>query len=324
MLKKTLKITVAFFFIGSSSFAQWGGSTTITGDTYRNGNVGIGTTTPRALLSLGGSSGKKLFVYDDPSTNVQSGFGIDMSNTVGRELSIFHSSSDGVNGIISFGRIFETTGAYTENMRITGAGNVGIGTTNPRATLSLGTGGVGKKLLVYDNPATNVQAGFGIDMSNTGGRELTVFHPSSDGVNGVISFGRILEGTGAYAENMRITGSGNVGIGTTNTGSFKLAVEGKIAARGVKVTLANPFPDYVFSSNYELMPLVKLQSYINQNKHLPGIPSAEEVKKDGGIELGEMNVKLLEKIEELTLYVIELKKENEQMKKEIKEVKEKQ
>jgi hypothetical protein len=66
-----------------------------------------------------------------------------------------------------------------------------------------------------------------------------------------------------------------------------------------------------------------VESYINENKHLPGMPSAKEVEEEGGFELGTMNVKLLEKIEELTLYVIELKKENEQMKKEIKEIKKK-
>jgi hypothetical protein len=321
MLKKTLKIGIVLFLIANGSFAQWGGSTTTSGDTYRDGNVGIGTTNPRALLSLGASGGnKKLLVYDNPSTNVQAGFGIDMSNTGGRELSIFHPSSDGINGIISFGRSLESTGQYSETMRITGAGNVGIGTTNPRSLLSLGAGSGGKRLLVYDNYITNVQSGFGIDMSNTGGRELTIFHPTSDAVDGKISFGRILESTGAYSETMRITGAGNVGIGTTNPGSFKLAVEGKIAARGVKVT-TTAFADYVFEPTYKLRPLSNVESYINENKHLPGMPSAKEVEKEGGFELGTMNVKLLEKIEELTLYVIELKKENEQIKKEIKEIK---
>jgi hypothetical protein len=114
--------------------------------------------------------------------------------------------------------------------------------------------------------------------------------------------------------------SGGIGIGTNNLGTNKLAVEGNIAARGVIVTLQNPFPDYVFESNYKLRPLANLESYINQNKHLPGIPSAAEVEKNGGIELGQMNTKLLEKIEELTLYVIELKKENEQMKEDIKKL----
>ncbi|HEY8898621.1 MAG TPA: hypothetical protein VIM79_27520 [Niastella sp.] len=317
MLKKTLKIGIVLFLIANGSFAQWNGSATTAGDIYRDGNVGIGTTTPRALLSLGATSGgKKLLVYDNPSTNVQAGLGIDMSNTVGRELSIFHPTSDGVNGIISFGRILESNGSYSETMRLTGAGNLGIGTTNPRALLSLGATGYGKKLLVYDNPSTNVQAGFGIDMSNIGGgRELTVFHPSSNGIDGKISFGRILESTGAYTETVRITGEGNVGIGTTNPGSFKLAVEGAMAARSVKVT-SSQFADYVFEPTYKLRPLSTVESYINENKHLPGMPSAKEIEKEGGFELAAMNVKLLEKIEELTLYVIEIKKENEQMKKE--------
>ena len=108
---------------------------------------------------------------------------------------------------------------------------------------------------------------------------------------------------------------GNVGIGTTNTGQYKLAVEGKIAAREIKVTLSS-FADYVFNRNYPLRSLSELEKYINQYKHLPNIPSEGEVKNKGGIELGEMNVKLLEKIEELTLYVIELNKKIEKLEKE--------
>jgi hypothetical protein len=112
----------------------------------------------------------------------------------------------------------------------------------------------------------------------------------------------------------RILNNGNVGIGTTTPGSFKLAVEGKIGASEIKVTLQRPWPDYVFESNYQLPGLVELEAFIKKNKHLPDMPSAREVKESGGIELGQMNAKLLEKIEQLTLYVIELKKENEAIK----------
>jgi hypothetical protein len=127
-------------------------------------------------------------------------------------------------------------------------------------------------------------------------------------------------------ERMRITSTGNVGIGTSNPGTFKLAVEGKIGAREVKVTLAS-WADYVFYPRYNLLPLGDLEKYLNLNGHLPNIPSAKEVEDNKGIELGEMTAKLLEKVEELTLYVIELnnannalKEENEKIKEEIKKL----
>jgi hypothetical protein len=108
---------------------------------------------------------------------------------------------------------------------------------------------------------------------------------------------------------------GNVGIGTTNTGSFKLAVEGKIAAREVQVTTENPWPDYVFDAEHKLLTLLEVEQFIKENRHLPEIPSEGDIKVKGH-NLGEMNVLLLKKIEELTLYVIDLKKEIDKIKKE--------
>ncbi|MBC8032554.1 MAG: hypothetical protein H7Y03_00290, partial [Chitinophagaceae bacterium] len=116
---------------------------------------------------------------------------------------------------------------------------------------------------------------------------------------------------------INVNSSGNVGIGTANPGTFKLAVEGKIGAREIQVTATNPFPDYVFDKNYKLKTLKELYDYIQKNKHLPNIPSAQEVKEKGGIELGDFSIKLLEKVEELTLYVLQLKKENEDMQEQI-------
>jgi hypothetical protein len=102
---------------------------------------------------------------------------------------------------------------------------------------------------------------------------------------------------------------GNVGIGTRDTKGYRFAVAGSAIAEEVVVKLQANWPDYVFEAGYKLPSLLELQLYIAQNKHLPGIPSANEVN-ESGIALGEMNVKLLKKIEELTLYLIELKKEN--------------
>ncbi|MBO9562904.1 MAG: hypothetical protein J7621_09030 [Niastella sp.] len=113
---------------------------------------------------------------------------------------------------------------------------------------------------------------------------------------------------------MNLSG-GSVGIGTTETGSFKLAVEGGIGARLVKVTAQSPWPDYVFNKDYQLMSLASLEVFIKKNNHLPNVPSAATVKAEG-IDLGDMNAKLLEKIEELTLHVIELSKKVEALEKE--------
>jgi len=114
---------------------------------------------------------------------------------------------------------------------------------------------------------------------------------------------------------------GNVGIGTTNPGSFKLAVEGKIGAREINVTTA-AWSDYVFNEDYKLRPLEEVNRYIKENKHLPEIPSAKEVIENGQ-NLGEMNMLLLKKIEELTLYLIDMKKENEKLKSRVNKLEEK-
>ncbi|MEO7313377.1 MAG: hypothetical protein ABIX01_23545 [Chitinophagaceae bacterium] len=88
---------------------------------------------------------------------------------------------------------------------------------------------------------------------------------------------------------------------------FKLSVDGKIISEEVRVLLKTNWPDYVFAKNYKLRPLADLEKFIATNKHLPNVPSAKEVTK-GGIMLGDMNGKLLEKIEEMSLYIIELNK----------------
>ncbi|MBQ0735003.1 hypothetical protein [Aquimarina celericrescens] len=104
----------------------------------------------------------------------------------------------------------------------------------------------------------------------------------------------------------------NIGIGTSNPDS-KLTVKGKIHAEEVKIDLSVPAPDYVFKKEYDLPTLEKVQQYIQEKGHLPNIPSAKIMETEG-VELGEMNMKLLEKIEELTLYIIEQEKEIEKFK----------
>jgi hypothetical protein len=114
---------------------------------------------------------------------------------------------------------------------------------------------------------------------------------------------------------MLIDKSGNIGIGTGDmplNPNDLLAVNGLIHAKEVKVDLVG-WPDYVFENDYNLIPLNQLESKINELGHLPNVPSAKDVENNG-VNLGEMNKKLLEKVEELTLYVIQLNKDIEKLK----------
>lgn len=118
-------------------------------------------------------------------------------------------------------------------------------------------------------------------------------------------------------ELMRFHTNGNLSIGTTESATgYKLSVGGGIMAEEVRVLVEADWPDFVFEPNYNLSSLNDLEKFINKNKHLPNIPSAKEVKENG-IDLGDMDAKLLQKIEELTLYVIDIHKENQKLKKEI-------
>ena len=114
-----------------------------------------------------------------------------------------------------------------------------------------------------------------------------------------------------WNEGIALTNAGNVGIGTANPGTYKLAVVGKI--RAFEVVVETGWSDFVFADDYPLMPLPEVEAYIQAHKHLPDIPSEKEVAENG-VSLGQTQALLLQKVEELTLYMIDLKKENEALK----------
>jgi len=120
-------------------------------------------------------------------------------------------------------------------------------------------------------------------------------------------------------ERLRISAVGNVSIGTKDSKGYKLSVNGNILATEIKVQAA-PWPDYVFSKNYSLPTLQSVEKHIEQNGYLQDMPSAKEVESNG-INVGEMNAKLLKKIEELTLYLIDLDKKVNKLSTENKELK---
>ncbi|GCC50447.1 hypothetical protein SanaruYs_06620 [Chryseotalea sanaruensis] len=122
---------------------------------------------------------------------------------------------------------------------------------------------------------------------------------------------------GEWKPHFSVHASGKVGIGTTNP-TQKLTVNGTVYSTEVKVDVnAGTGPDYVFEPTYQLPSLIEIENYIKANKHLPEVPSAKEMETNG-INLSEMNMLLLKKVEELTLHLIEQQKEIEMLKTKIK------
>ena len=113
----------------------------------------------------------------------------------------------------------------------------------------------------------------------------------------------LYSGTAGLVERLRILPNGHVGIGTSRP-AYLLDVKGVIRATEVKIESIDAFADYVFESDYALRPLSEVESFVRDHGHLPEIPSASQVKEEG-VGLVEMQVKLLKKIEELTLYAID-------------------
>jgi hypothetical protein len=193
------------------------------------------------------------------------------------------------------------------------SGNVGIGTQNPAAALHVQGGSIvslmttGGALLVGEGLGVDEYGGYVWDAANN----TLAF--ATAGAN-IIAFGHY-NGT---VERMRIDAAGNVGIRTAAPG-YTLAVNGSIGCHQLTVTTSG-WADFVFKDGYSLPPLEEIETFITKNKHLPGIPSETEVKENG-VDIGKISAKLLQKIEELTLYVIDLKKDNNLLKKQLTNIK---
>lgn len=219
-------------------------------------------------------------------------------------------------------------------------GNIGIGTTNPRAYFDMGQyindgkiGTVLGRLGEGDNTGSGTFLGVqghatqGEDWSNV--KSFSLVHNFYGQTNNSINFYRGSGKTGGFmtfctddnSEKMRIAINGNIGIGTTIPDE-KLTVKGKIHTQEVRVDMAGPLvPDYVFANDYKLKSLQEVEDFIKENKHLPEIPSSNEIENNG-LMLAQMNMSLLKKIEELTLYMISQNKLLDHQQKEINALKE--
>lgn len=306
-----------------------------------SGNVGIGTSTPNQRLHV--SAGN--FRLTDPGPYPY-GMNIDMNYTGSwaREFSFSYGSTGKLlafgayctNGNVNYGYIGGNTTAdivyQAPWLVFKPDGDVGIGTTAPGSmhninqasfttynasdkVLSLHSSNM--PVLELSRPAgsTNGLKVGAVYFTNTlnqsdAHRQIAglwaenVQHPSYPDLSG----GKIVFMTkpigGAAQLKMIFDEKGNLCLGTSNPKNYKLAVEGIVGARKVKVTQES-WADFVFDPGYRLPSLQELEQYIREHRHLPDIPTEQEVLAEG-IDLGEMNKKLLQKVEELTLHVIDL------------------
>lgn len=107
--------------------------------------------------------------------------------------------------------------------------------------------------------------------------------------------------------------SGDIAFGDTFATGYKLSVKGKVICTELRVNLVADWPDYVFQKDYELMPLKELRTFIRENGHLPDVPCAEKIEQSG-LDVGEMQKLMMQKIEELSLYILQLEAEIESLK----------
>jgi hypothetical protein len=251
-------------------------------------NVGVGELTPSMKLEIKASDSAVLLLKNESTV------GTTIKNSLYFKTGNFYSGGIGTIGYSATHRMgFFTYGASApsgliERISITDAGNVGIGTTSPLGTFSVSRG------TAFDGTATFAGTTH-TSHFNYSASEDTYIRGGKDNAKVYI------------ADNP----GGAVGIGTYTTAGYKLAVGGNI--RSKEVVVETGWADFVFAKEYKLPSLVDVEKYIKANNHLPEIPSAEEIQTNG-LKVGEVQTKMMQKIEELTLYIIEMKKEIEALK----------
>jgi hypothetical protein len=323
------------FRTGSGTFGHLG----ITNDFFVSGKTGLGVTAPQEKLEVAGnikatqnllasgvmadsaSFAKDIHVNGNLISGGSIGIGVnnptqklDIAGNMKVSNSIFSDS------IITNG--FRTGSGTFGHLGITNdffvSGKTGLGVTAPQEKLEVaGNIKATQNLLASGVMADSASFSKGIQV---GGDLITGGTISSNAI--YTNTIKLSNGQSLNVGNDILFGGNAVmnqtlAIGTTNVPSgYLVAVKGKIIAEEIKVRKFETWPDYVFEKNYKLRSITELGQYIQANQHLPGIPSSKQVETEG-VSVGEMQAKLLEKIEELTLYVVELQKQNEKLAKKV-------
>jgi hypothetical protein len=309
-MKMKKQILISLISIGSilTMNAQWNGTTNLDDNLWRNGNVGIGTVTPSRLLTirkdvLNGVGAGIMLMNNQYSGNNGAETEIIFSNYTDTDNPFryfkIHNVGAGINGLpdrLSFGSSDLVNSIYQDWLTIKSSGNIGIGTISPTSKLDI-------------NQSSNTD--WAAQIFNTGGsgKGLRIKCASGDDNTPIA---QMEDNIGNV--RMIVQTKGNVGIGTTSP-AYKLDVNGTIRANEVKVCLPGGC-DFVFKSDYKLMDLKKLEEFVKINQHLPEIAPEKEMVENG-VNMKELQMKLLQKIEELTLYTIEQNKELQLLKEKI-------
>lgn len=276
---------------GTSGDVEIGGSTNLA--TLR-GKVGIGTMSPTEKLEIvhssdsGGTGGLRLNNFSANNRNSEIKFAQSNSNLWAMGCDLRHNNSQDFfiyDNVTNSG--FGAARFYINNL-----GNIGIGNANPTTRLDVSGKGRFDSLQIT---SLSGNSGKIMTLDNSGNLQVSPLSISSLGQWNN-------HGSGIFYN------SGKVFIGMSSCNQctdFDLYVEGGIAAREIRVMVSN-FPDFVFDDDYKLMDLKTLEKHIADFKHLPGIPSAQDVSDTNGIDLGAFQLLLLQKIEEQTLYIISL------------------
>jgi hypothetical protein len=274
------------------------------------GNVGIGTgsSNPAAKLNvigtgtIGSSDLSKAYIL---AGTTSFGIGIDANEIKSKGSDLFIGPAD--NHRLRMG-----TGGRTNDLVVSYDGKVGIGETSPNYKLDVkNTNGATGQIAHFIGTHSNGVNEYELNISPT----LLNYNAKGGATSSNFVISTSYSNSGAFTSgygNIILLPKGNVGIGTTDTKGYKLAVNGTVAAKEV-IVQHDFWPDYVFGKNYKLRSLYEVEQFIKANSHLPEVPSAKEVEEEG-VGVGEMNAILLKKMEEMTLYMIELKKENEEQK----------